>query len=136
MELEPGMFVQPGTHGGVFVGGVVVDDQMDRQIFGYLAVDGAQELHELLVAVPGQTLSDDRAGEHVEGGEQSGGAVASVIVGHRLSAAGDHRQRGLGAVECLHRGLFVGAQHDRLFRRIHVQADDVDEFLVESGIVG
>jgi len=32
---------------------------MDRQVLGQLAVDGAQELQELLMAVAGQTLSDD-----------------------------------------------------------------------------
>ena len=69
MELEPGMFVQPGPHGGVFVGGVVVEDQVNPQLGGDLAVDGAQELHELLMTVPGQAPSDDRAGEHVKGGK-------------------------------------------------------------------
>ena len=136
MQLEPGIFGQPGPHGGVFVGGVVVDDQVNRQVLGDLTVDGAQELHELLVAVAGQALSDHRAGEYVEGGEQGSGAVPFVIVGHRLSAALDHRQRRLGAVQCLHRGLLVGAQHDRLLRRVQIQTDDIDELLVEAGIVG
>ena len=65
----------------MFVGGVVVEDQVNRQVLGDLAVDGAQELQELLMTVPGQALSDDRAGQHVEGGEQGGGAVAFVVVG-------------------------------------------------------
>src|ERR1700674_751379 len=130
------MFGQPGPHGGVFVGGVVVDDQVNRQVLGDLAVDGAQERHKLLMTVAGQALSDDRAGEYVEGGEQGGGGVAFVIVGHRLSAARDHRQRRLGAVQCLDGGFFVGAQHDRLLRRVQIQTDDVDQLFVEAGIVG
>ena len=113
VELEPWVFVQPDPQSRVFVGGVVVDDQVNRQIVGDLVIDGAQELHELLMTVAGQTLSDDRAGEHVESGEQRRGAVPLVIVGHRLRAARDHRQRGLGAVQGLHRGLLVRAQHDR-----------------------
>ena len=75
------MFVQPGPHGGVFVGGVVVEDQVNPQLGGDLAVDGAQELHELLMTVPGQAPSDDRAGEHVQCREQGGSAVALVVVG-------------------------------------------------------
>ena len=63
------MFVQPGPHGGVFVGGVVVEDQVNPQFLGDLAVDGGQELHELLMTVPGQAPSDDRAGKHVKGGK-------------------------------------------------------------------
>nr|EJI95794.1 hypothetical protein JVH1_6815 [Rhodococcus sp. JVH1] len=32
--------------------GIVVQDQVDRQVLGYLTVDGAQELHKLLMPVP------------------------------------------------------------------------------------
>jgi len=39
------------------VGAVVVQDQVDVQSFGGLAVDGAQELEELFVAVAGQALA-------------------------------------------------------------------------------
>src|SRR6478736_10364020 len=42
------------------VGGVVVEDQVNPQFLGDLAVDGGQELHELLMTVPGQAPSDDR----------------------------------------------------------------------------
>ena len=37
-----------------------------------------------VMAVPGQALPDDLAGQHVQRGEQGGGAVALVVVGHRL----------------------------------------------------
>ena len=81
-------------------------------------------------------MADDRAGQHVQRGEQGGGAVALVVMGHRLTPALDHRQRCLGAVEGLHRGLLIGAQHDRLLRRIQVQPDDIDQLLLEARIVG
>ena len=48
------------SHVGVFVGGVVVQDQMHRKPFGHLPVDGAEELQEFLVPVPGQALPDHR----------------------------------------------------------------------------
>src|SRR6476660_7311482 len=69
VELEWGMFVQPRADVVVLVGGVIVQDQVNPQLGGDLAVDGAQELHELLMTVPGQAPSDDRAGEHVKGGK-------------------------------------------------------------------
>ena len=72
---------------GVLVGGVVVQDQMDLQVAGDLGVDGLEEDQELLVAVPGQALADHRAGQHVQRGEQGGGAVALVVVGHRPGPA-------------------------------------------------
>ena len=86
---------------------------MDLQALGDLAVDRAQELQELNVAVAGQALADHRAGEHVQRGEQRGGAVALVVVGHRARPARLNRQGRLRAVKRLDLGLLVHAQHDR-----------------------
>jgi len=36
----------------VFVCGVIVQDQVHRQILGYFAVDGTQEREEFLMAMP------------------------------------------------------------------------------------
>ena len=44
MQVEPRVRRQPRFHVGVFVGGVVVQDQMHGKPFGDLPVDGAQEL--------------------------------------------------------------------------------------------
>ena len=49
----------------------------------------------------GHALADHRAVEHVERGEQGGGAVALIVVGHGAGAALLHRQAGLRAVERL-----------------------------------
>src|ERR1700694_5215891 len=136
MQVEPRMIVQPLADVLVFVGGVVVQDQVDRQVFGHLAVDGLEELQPLLMPVARHALPDHRAGQHVQSSEQGGGAVPLVVVGHRLAPPLDHRQRRLRAVQCLHRGLLVRAQHDRLLRRGHVQPDDIDQFLLETRVVG
>src|SRR5207344_2994499 len=53
----------------------------------------------LLMAVALHVLLDDRSVERVEGGEERGGAVALVVVGHRAGATLPHRQAGLGAVK-------------------------------------
>ncbi len=49
----------------MLVGGVVVADQVHRKFVGDFLVDGAQELQELGMAVPGQALPDDFAGQDV-----------------------------------------------------------------------
>jgi hypothetical protein len=51
-----------------------------REALGYLTVDLSEEFQELAVAVPRQALADDHAPQHVQGGEQCGGAVALVVV--------------------------------------------------------
>ena len=43
MQVEPGVFVQPLADVVVLVGGVVVQDQVDLQVLGHLAVDGLEE---------------------------------------------------------------------------------------------
>ena len=119
------MAVEPGAHLRVLVGGVVVEDDVDELAGWHLRLDGVEEADELLMAVALHAAADDRAVEHVEGGEQRGGAVALVVVGHGAGAALLHRQAGLGAVERLDLALLVDRQHDRMGRRIDIEPDDV-----------
>jgi hypothetical protein len=44
MQVEPFVAAQPALHVGVVVRGTVVQDQMHRKVFRYLAVDRAEEL--------------------------------------------------------------------------------------------
>ena len=88
------------------------------------------------MAVALHVAADDRAVEHVERGEQRGGAVALVVVGHGAGAALLHRQARLGAVERLDLALLVDRQHDGMGRRIDIEADDVVELLGEGRVVG
>src|SRR5262249_24914230 len=63
------------------MGAIVVTDHMDLQSLGYLAVDHTQEFQEFSVAVARQAAADHDSGEHVQRGEQGGGAVALVLMG-------------------------------------------------------
>ena len=80
--------------------------------------------------------ADDIAVEDVESREQRCGAVAFVVVRHRPSAAGLHRQPRLGAVERLDLALLIDREHDGMAGRIDVETDDVrdlgDELRVAS----
>jgi hypothetical protein len=81
VKVKTGVFVQPRADVVVLVGGVIVQDQVDLQILGHLPVDGLEELQPFLMPVPRHALADDHAGQHVQRGEQGGGAVALVVVG-------------------------------------------------------
>ena len=116
--------------------GVVVDDQVEIEALRRLAVDLVQEADERLMAMLLHALADDRAVEHVERREKSGGAVALVVVGHGAGPAFLHRQARLGAVERLDLGLLVHRQHDGVLRRVDIQADHVLDLLGKSQIVG
>jgi hypothetical protein len=83
----------------MLVGGVVVGDGMNDTAGPDRALDGVEELDELFMGVARHAAPDHGAVEDVEGGEQGGGAVTLVVVGHGAAFAGLDRQTGLGAVE-------------------------------------
>lgn len=91
---------------------------------------------EFLMAMTLHVLADDGAVEHVEGGEQRGGSVALVVMGHGSEPTPLHRQAGLGAVERLDLALLVNRQHDGMGRRIDIETDDVAQLVDELRIVG
>jgi len=109
---------------------------MDVESFGDLAIDRLEEREELGVAVAWEALADHRPAQHIERGEQGGGPVALVVVSHRPGAAFLHRQRRLGAIQRLDLRFLVHAQDHGLLRRVQIQPDDVDEFLLEPRVVG
>ena len=51
MDVEAGTSCQPGAHLGVFMSGVVIDDEMDIEVCGDTGIQIAQEGKELLVAM-------------------------------------------------------------------------------------
>jgi hypothetical protein len=111
----------------MFVGGIVVEDDMDRLVGRNLALDGIEKANEFEVTVALHAAANDGAVEHAERREQRGGAVPLVVVRHRLAAPGLDRQSRLGAVECLDLAFLVDRQHHRMSRRIEVEPDDVGQ---------
>src|SRR5512134_3841808 len=91
----------------------------------HLRLDGIEEADELLMPMALHAAADDGTFQDIQCGEQRGRAVALVVVGHRAGSAFLHRQAGLGAVERLNLALFVHRQHDRMRRRVDIEADHV-----------
>ena len=117
------------------MGGVVIADQVQLPVGRDGLVDQAEKLEPLLMAMPLLAQAKDLAVGRVQRGEQSGRAVAFVVVGHGGAASALQRQAGLGTIQSLNLALLVGAQHQRVLRRIEIQADDVFQFLGERRIV-
>ena len=80
VESPPFLRLQPTLHFGALVSAVVVHDQMDLLISRKLFFEMIEELHELPAAVAMLTSTDHFSIQNVERGEQSGGAVALVVV--------------------------------------------------------
>jgi len=136
VEDEARVPIQPTADLGVLVGGVVVEDEVDYLARRNGRLDGVEETDELLMPMALHAFADDLALQHVEGGEQGGGAVALVVVGHGLAAPLFERQTGLGAVERLDLALLIHRQDDGVGGRIDVEADDVANLGGELRIVG
>ena len=99
MEGETPMAIEPFADLRVFVGRIVVEDDVDGFVGGNLSLDLVEEADELLMPMLLHAAPDDLAFEDVEGGEQRGDTVAFVIVGNGGGAPLLERQARLGAVE-------------------------------------
>ena len=80
MEVETWVTCQPDFHFGMFVGGVVVHDDVQVQFGRGVRIDLAQKGDELGVPVPRLAAADDLATGHVQSGKERGRAVALVVM--------------------------------------------------------
>ena len=81
-------------------------------------------------------VSKHFAGEIVEGGKESDGSVAVVIVSLGANMPLAQRQAGLTALEGLALALFIAAEHGGPIRRIEIQAHHVPELLFKLKVLG
>ena len=88
--MEAGMPCGPVQHLGMFVGGIVVDDEMKLLACG--AVDQPQKLEPLLISVAIHACGHHGAIERVRRAEWRGRALTLVVVGHGVGAAFFHGQ--------------------------------------------
>ena len=95
-----------------------------------------EETEELLVAVPVLAEPGHLPGGDFQGGEQGGGAMADVVVAALLVVARLHRKHFLGAVQRLDLGLLIDAQHDRVSRRVQIQAYNVGDLGLQFRVDG
>ena len=128
MECEARVAIKPSADLGMFVRGVIIEDDMHRLVRWHAGIDGIEEADELLMAVLLHVAPDHGAIEDVERGEQRGRSVAFVIMGHRAEPPFFERQPRLGPVERLDLALFVERQHDGVGGRIDIQPDNIVQF--------
>jgi hypothetical protein len=76
----------------MFVGGIVVEDDVDGLLRRNRFFDAVEEADELLMAMALHTPADHLTFECVEGSKQPGGTVTLVVMSHGSGAALLHRQ--------------------------------------------
>lgn len=119
----------------MLMGSVVVNDQMHVKMRGSLSVNEVEELDPLLMTVPLHTGGNDMPFSHVDGREQGGRSIALVVMRHSAATALLDGQARLAAAQCLNLALLIGAQNKRVFRRVQIQAHDIEQLLLEMRVV-
>src|SRR5215472_2620711 len=82
VEDEAGMPHEPGLHFRMFVGTVVVEDDMHDLSNRRLGFDRVEKTKELLMAMAPHAAADHFALDNVESSKQRCGAVPLIIVRH------------------------------------------------------
>ena len=129
------MFRQPGLHLGRLMGGVVIENKVDVARFLHGSVDAAQEAQEIPGTVAWHTLPDDQALFDVQRGEERGGAMALVVMGHRRRTSLLEGQARLRPIKRLNLGFLIDTEHNSAIRRVEVEADDLGDLLLEHRVV-
>ena len=114
VKVESGMSSNPGFDPWVFVGCVVVHDQMQIEMRWRLDIDLVEETNELLVSMTCHAVADHFAIEQAQRSEQCGRAVALVVVRHGPAAPLLDRQSWLGTIQSLDLAFLIDAQDQSL----------------------
>lgn len=86
------------------------------------------------MTVPRLAMADNRPFEHIQSGEECGGAVPFVVMSAAFRQTWTKRKNGLGAIQSLDLAFLINAQHQRLVRRILIQSDDIAQLRHEVWI--
>jgi hypothetical protein len=79
VECEALVSIEPSSHIGMLVGGVIVEDHMHGFAGRHFGLDRIEEADKLLMTMALHIASDHGSVEHVEGSKQRCGAVALVV---------------------------------------------------------
>lgn len=87
MHVEAFMLFQPRLHFWMFVGGVVVDDQVQLKMLGRFSIDLLKKLQPFLMPMVIFNAADQVPLKIVQSREQRDGAVTHIIVRLRANMA-------------------------------------------------
>ena len=129
VQVKPWMSPQPLLDLGVFVGSIIVEDQMQIQPGRKFSVQVSEEPQKLLMAVSLHTVADDSAFQQVQRCKQGGCSVALIIMRQSSTAAFLHGQAWLGSLQRLNLAFFIHTEDDGLVGRIEVETNHIGELL-------
>ena len=98
MQVKSRVFFEPFFHLKMFVGGVIVQDQVYLQLLRGSFVNKTQEAQIFLVSVSFFTASEHFSCLRIQSGKQTAGAMTDIIMGSCAIAPWFQWQTWLGAI--------------------------------------
>src|SRR5450755_1351237 len=111
VEMKPGVAPLPGLDFVMFMGGVVVADDVDLLVFRGAFANQVQEADPFLMAVFFHAGSNDFAVRRIHGGKERGGPVALIVMRQGLATPLLERQARLRSIQCLDLALLIARKH-------------------------
>src|ERR1700746_2755659 len=136
MQLEARMTSQPALDDRMFMGGVIVQNDVDVLAQRNFAVDLLEKFQPLAVGVFLGGVSDDFALQIIQRGKEGNRTVAVIIVGLGADMPLTQWQARLAALKSLNLAFLVTTKHHCLLGRIEVKTDDIPELRFKVRIGG
>jgi len=121
----------PRFHLGVFVGRVIVGNQMKRQLRRGFPVELFEKGQPLPMRVVGRRLTEDLPVYRGQGGKKRDRPMSLVVVSLRAAVPAHDGQAGLGPFQGLTLALLITTQHQGPVRGLQIQANHVPKLLFE-----
>lgn len=134
MYMPSVMNRQPALDFGMFVGGIVIDHQMNVQFRRDLFVYVLEKAQVFLVSMLGLALSDHVAISDVQSRKQCSCSMAFIVMCNPLYIPQPHGKHGLGPFQGLDLALLIDTEHHGILRGTHVEADDISNFFHKKRI--
>jgi len=134
VESPSRMTREPVEHVAVFVGLVIVGDDVDELSGWNVHLDSIEETDELPMTMALHVAPKTVFFQGIQGSKQRRGVMALVVMRQAPALPGLERQAGLGAVDRLDLGFLVDREHKGMSGRGHVEAHNNFEFLGELWI--
>ena len=124
-RVKPGMTDPPGLDRRALVGGVVVQDPMDGQVWGDRGVQMLEKLVELLRPMAPVQGPHNLPCIVMESSEQARRPMPGVIVAPPVGGPGEEQHDGRHPVQGLDRRLLIDAEDHRALGAIQIEPDHV-----------
>ena len=136
VKVESWIASLPGFHSRMLMRGVIIADDVYLLVGRCRFDNQVEKANPFLVPVLFHAGSKDATVSRIHRSEEGGGSVAFVIVSQRFATSFLERKPGLSAIQGLDLALFIAGQHDGVFRRVEIEANDILELLLEMFVVG